>query len=87
MPGNLPTIPVVLSVALSSVITALAAPAAADTLVPHRAIYSLSRHPNRVESDISAVSGRLELKFEASCDGWGIEQFIGFRLYDANDRH
>jgi hypothetical protein len=63
----------------------LSAVAGAQTAVPsllsHRAVYSLSRHAPTAGSDVTAVKGRFEITFEVACDGWRIEQFIGFRLY------
>lgn len=50
-------------------------------LLSHRAVYGLSQHIGSVGTDITAVNGRLEITFEVACDGWRIEQYIGFRLY------
>ena len=55
----------------------------APGLLSHRAVYSLSNHVGTAYSDIAAVKGRLEVTFEVACDGWRIEQYIGFRLYTA----
>ncbi len=52
-------------------------------LLSHRAVYSLSRHIRLTASDIAGVKGRLEITFEVACDGWRMEQYIGFRLYHA----
>ncbi len=52
-------------------------------LLSHRAVYSLSRHIGSAASDITGVKGRLEITFEVACDGWRMEQYIGFRLYHA----
>ncbi|MCK5363939.1 MAG: DUF1849 family protein [Gammaproteobacteria bacterium] len=52
-------------------------------LLSHRAVYSLSRHIGSAVSDITGVKGRLEITFEVACDGWRMEQYIGFRLYHA----
>lgn len=56
--------------------------AEAVTLAPHRAHYVLSKHPGSTDSTVSSVRGRLELEFEASCDGWRMEQSLGFRMLD-----
>ncbi len=61
----------------------VAANSGAPGLLSHRAVYSLSNHMGSQSSDISAVKGRLEMTFEVACDGWRIEQYIGFRLYYA----
>jgi hypothetical protein len=52
---------------------------AGDTIAPHAAQYRLSLHPNGA-ADVVAVKGRLEVRFEASCDGWRLEQSLGFRM-------
>jgi len=62
---------------------AVAAQSGAGGLLSHRAVYSLSRHAGGPSDDVAAVKGRLEVTFEVACDGWRLEQFIGFRLYHA----
>ncbi len=58
------------------------APAAvAGQLAAHKATYLLSMHKASRGNEVTAVTGRLEVSFEASCDGWKIEQFLGFILY------
>ncbi len=61
----------------------VAAQSAAPGLLSHRAVYSLSKHIRSTASDIIGVNGRLEITFEVACDGWRMEQYIGFRLYDS----
>jgi len=61
-----------------------AAQNAAASLLSHRAVYSLSQHSGTGAGDIVAVKGRLEITFEVACDGWRIEQYIGFRLFHAD---
>ena len=63
---------------------AVAAQSAAPGLLSHRAVYSLSKHRGSTASDITGVNGRLEITFEVACDGWRMEQYIGFRLYDSD---
>ena len=60
---------------------AAAAQGGASGLLSHRAVYSLSKHIESTASDIAGIKGRLELTFEVACDGWRMEQYIGFRLY------
>lgn len=60
----------------------VAAVAAGPALIPHKATYLLSKGYVSPESTVSTVSGRLEVSFEASCEGWRMEQHLGFRLYD-----
>ncbi len=71
---------------LSTLAGAQAAPSAAvaagvPELVPHRAAYELSRGTNSVDPEVIGVRGRMEVTFEASCDGWRLEQSLGLRLY------
>jgi hypothetical protein len=63
--------------------SAQAARSGAPDLLSHRAVYSLSQHLGTAVTDVTAVKGRLEITFEVACDGWRIEQYIGFRLYHA----
>ena len=62
---------------------AAASQSGAPGLLSHRAVYSLSRHIGSTASDIAGIKGRLEITFEVACDGWRMEQYIGFRLYHA----
>ena len=70
---------------LASVSIASSAPAesGAPGLQSHRAVYSMSQHIGSSANDIVGVKGRLEITLEVACDGWRIEQYIGFRLYHA----
>ncbi len=69
---------------LAGAVPGAAAPqSGAPGLLSHRAVYSLSRHIRSTASDIAGVKGRLEITFEVACDGWRMEQYIGFRLYHA----
>ncbi len=56
----------------------------APGLLSHRAVYSMSKHIGSTATDITGVNGRLEITFEVACDGWRIEQYIGFRLFDSD---
>lgn len=67
--------------ASASLSAAMAAQGGAPGLLSHRAVYSLSKHIESTASDIAGIKGRLELTFEVACDGWRMEQYIGFRLY------
>ena len=71
-------------VLLGSVADAMAAQSGATGLLSHRAVYSLSRHIGSTAIDIAGIKGRLEITFEVACDGWRMEQYIGFRLYNAD---
>ena len=50
-------------------------------LAAHKATYKLTIHQTSMSSEVAGVRGRLEVSFKASCDGWKIEQFLGFTLY------
>lgn len=67
--------------AAASVPAAMASQGGSPGLLSHRAVYSLSKHIDSTASDIAGIKGRLELTFEVACDGWRMEQYIGFRLY------
>ncbi len=60
---------------------AASAQSGAAGLLSHRAVYGLSKHIGSPSSDIAGVKGRLEITFEVACDGWRMEQYIGFRIY------
>lgn len=49
-------------------------------LLPHVARYKLTRHHADPDSGIAAVNGSMEVRFEISCDGFRLEQYLGFRL-------
>ncbi len=70
---------VALSICLAPAAKALQS--SAPALLSHRAVYTLSQHVGAAGSDIAGIRGRLEIVFEVACDGWRIEQYIGFRLY------
>lgn len=63
---------------LSSPPSTLAAPGV--NLLPHVARYKLNRHHADIASGIAAVKGGMEVRFEVSCDGFRVEQYLGFRL-------
>jgi len=60
----------------------VAAQSSVPRLLSHRALYSMSKNTGSTASDITGVSGRLEITFEVACDGWRMQQYIGFRLYN-----
>lgn len=74
------------ALAISTTVVVLLASAAGDAspLAPHRAHYALSQGPSQFESNITGLKGRLEIRFEASCDGWHVEEFLATRLYAPN---
>jgi len=76
-------VPATILVLAGTVPGAAASQSGAPGLLSHRAVYSLSRHIGSTASDIAGVKGRLEITFEVACDGWRMEQYIGFRLYHA----
>ncbi len=76
-------VPATILVLAGTVPGAAASQSGAPGLLSHRAVYSLSRHIRSTASDIAGVKGRLEITFEVACDGWRMEQYIGFRLYHA----
>jgi hypothetical protein len=59
-----------------------AAQSGAPGLLSHRAVYGMTQHIGSTANDIAGIKGRLEVTFEVGCDGWRMEQYIGFRLYD-----
>ena len=65
----------------TTVAAAPPAPVGAPGLLSHRAVYAMSQHMGTAISDIVGVKGRLEVTFETACDGWRMEQYIGFHLY------
>ena len=61
--------------------SAFGAEGSAPDLLSHRAVYSMSKHAGSTANDIAGINGRLEVTFEIACDGWRMEQYIGFRIY------
>jgi hypothetical protein len=49
-------------------------------LLPHVARYSLSRNFADPDSGVAAVKGMMEVRLEISCDGYGVEQYLGFNV-------
>ncbi len=54
-------------------------------LLPHIAHYRLSRHHAEPDSGIIAVSGRMEVRLEISCDGFKIDQYLGFNVMNEDE--
>lgn len=70
---------------LALLLLVLAVPRAADTatgllLLPHVARYTLSRHRADPDSGVAAVKGMMEVRLEISCDGYRIDQYLGFHV-------
>jgi hypothetical protein len=67
--------------ALAGVAMLLAAAAPAQPVVaPHAASYELSLHASARGGDVVAVKGRLDVRLALSCDGWQLENSLGFRM-------
>ena len=49
-------------------------------LLPHVARYSLSRNYADRDSGVAAVKGLMEVRLEISCDGYKIDQYLGFHV-------
>ena len=54
-------------------------------LLPHIAQYRLSRHHAEPDSGVIAVSGRMEVRMEISCDGFKIDQYLGFYIMNEDE--
>lgn len=70
---------------LAAVMAVLACmpPGAAATgadLMPHVARYKLTLKHADIDSGITAVKGSMEVRLEISCDGYRVEQYLGFHL-------
>lgn len=74
------------SAVLAVLLLALSVPGAADSsargivLLPHVARYSLSRNFANPDSGVAAVKGMMEVRVEISCDGYRVEQYLGFHV-------
>ena len=62
------------AVVAASALASLVGPAAAATLVPHRAVYTLSLVSADASSDIAAARGAFTVDLGQSCDGWTFNQ-------------
>jgi len=60
-----------------------AVPAAAQTLAPHRAAYSLSLGVGG-KGDIASIEGVLAIDFGEVCEGWTIAQRMRFRMAESD---
>jgi len=70
---------------LAMLFLALSVPGTVDSapgivLLPHVARYSLSRNFADPDSGVAAVKGMMEVRLEISCDGYRIEQYLGFHV-------
>lgn len=70
---------------VAMLILALGVPRSVDSvpgmaLLPHVARYSLSRNFADPESGVAAVKGMMEVRLEISCDGYKIDQYLGFHV-------
>ncbi len=54
-------------------------------LLPHIAHYRLSRHHAEPDSGVIAVSGRMEVRVEISCDGFKLDQYLGFHILNEDE--
>ncbi len=53
--------------------------------LPHVARYSLSRNYADRDSGVAAVKGLMEVRLEISCDGYKIDQYLGFHVLGDDD--
>ena len=49
-------------------------------LLPHVARYSLTRNYANPDSGIAAIQGMMEVRLEISCDGYRVDQYLGFHV-------
>jgi hypothetical protein len=54
-------------------------------LLPHIAHYRLSRHHAESDGGVIAVKGRMEVRVEISCDGFKIDQYLGFHIMNEDE--
>ncbi len=66
-------------VATTLIALALAAPAAAQSVAPHRAAYSLSLGEAR-NSGLTGIDGALVVEWGEVCEGWTISQRMRFHM-------
>lgn len=72
--------------ALSAILLAAALPhPAGAALLPHVAHYRLTQHSADSDSSVVAVKGLMEVRFEISCDGYRIDQYLGFNVLGVDD--
>jgi hypothetical protein len=54
-------------------------------LLPHIAYYRLSRHHADSDSGVVAVKGRMEVHVAISCDGFKLDQYLGFHIMNEDE--
>ena len=64
----------------SAVLQPAASVAGGTILVPHRATYEMKLGASNSGSQIVGIDGRMVLIYEASCDGWSVQQLMGYRV-------
>ena len=60
---------------------ALAAPARAIDILPHRAIYKMDLDTAESRSNIADVEGFMMFEWRDSCDGWSVTQKLAMTVY------
>jgi hypothetical protein len=70
---------------MAMLLLSLSVPGTADSaqgivLLPHVARYGLSRNYANPDSGVAAVKGIMEVRLEISCDGYRVEQYLGFHV-------
>ncbi len=78
--SKLSAILILLLAALALNVPSTAESAPGMVLLPHVARYSLSRNFADPDSGVAAVKGMMEVRLEVSCDGYRIDQYLGFHV-------
>ena len=65
----------------AGVTLALARPAAALDILPHRAVYEMDLDSAETRSNIADVEGFMMFEWRDSCDGWSVTQKLAMTVY------
>lgn len=80
LPSRLRALCVSATVAVMVSYTPLSTAASGVNLLPHVSRYKLTLKHADLDSGITAVKGSMEVRLEISCDGFRVEQYLGFHL-------
>lgn len=57
--------------------------AAAESFLPHRAVYALSKGGTRAAQGVSSIAGAMMIELDESCEGWSLSQRVRMSLVDS----
>ncbi|HZS82061.1 MAG TPA: cell envelope integrity EipB family protein [Stellaceae bacterium] len=69
----------------AGLLVAMAGPAIAVDIAPHRALYDMSLSSSKQNSGVVAASGSMAFEWGETCDGWTVEQRYKLTMHYAEE--